>query len=277
MKATTDWASLWRELVLGPGWNGEGECPRGDTEEVWRRKSRAIDGHARRKAAARDPIRDLVLSRVDRDTTVLDIGAGTGKWVVPLAPRVRHVTALDPSPTMLAVLRENVAAGRLENVRIVEGSWPETDVEPHDVTICSHAVYGVPDLKGFVRRMVEVTRRTCFLVLKAPLRQALMAEAARHVWGRPYDGPCFAVAYNVLLEMDIVGSVLADPDLWEPWTHSSLDEALTEAKRRLRIRETSRYDGYLMGLLREQLVLKDGRYVWPRSLRSVLVYWDVER
>src|SRR5512133_3709761 len=138
MEKVTDWAALWRELVLGSGGNGSREGARVDSEEVWKRKSRSLDAHAKRKATGPDPIRDFVLSRVDSDTTVLDIGAGTGKWAVPLAPRVRHVTALDPSPSMLAVLRENVAEEGLENVRIVRGSWPETEAEPHDVTICSH-------------------------------------------------------------------------------------------------------------------------------------------
>lgn len=276
MERITDWAALWRELVLGPGKNGLREGERVDSEEVWKRKSRSLDAHAKRKAAGTDPIRDFVLSRVGKDISVLDIGVGTGKWAIPLAPRVRHVTALDPSPSMLGVLRENVAEQGIENVRVVQGSWPETEVQPHDVTICSHAVYGVPDLVPFLRRMVEVTRRSCFLVLKSPLRQALMAEASSRIWGRPYDSPCFAVAYNVLLDMDITANVLADPALWEPWAHSSLEEALSEAKRRLRISGTAQHDEYLLGLLKEQLVLRDGVYVWPRSVRSVLVYWDVK-
>ena len=274
MEKLTNWAGLWRRLVLGP----EGTPPefaRLDSETVWRRKSRSLDAHAKRKARRPDPIRDLLLSRVDRNTTVLDIGAGTGKWVVPIAPRARHVTALDPSPSMLAVLKENVDAEGLENVRVVEGSWPETEVEPHDVTLCSHAVYGVPDLEPFLRRMAEVTRHTCFLVLKSPVRYGLMAQASRRVWGHPFDSPCFDIAYNVLLDMGICASVLVDPVLWDPWAHSSMEEALSEAKRKLRIRETTRHDDFLMGLLRKQLTEKNGSYIWPKSVRSVLVYWDV--
>lgn len=276
MAGLTDWGMLWRELVLGPAGNSGRETTRVDTEAVWRRKSRSLDAYAKKKATLPDPIRDFVLFQVSGDCTVLDIGAGTGKWVTQLAPRVKQVTALDPSPAMLEVLRENVAASRLENVRVVEGAWPETEVEPHDVTICSHAVYGVPDLEPFLRRMVEVTRRTCYLVLKSPDRRALMGEASLHIWGHPFDSPCFEVAYNVLLEMDMVANVVVDPYHWDPWMHSSLDEALSEAKRRLRISGTVDHDEYLRGLLKAQLTEQDGGFVWPRSVRSVLVYWDVD-
>jgi 2-polyprenyl-3-methyl-5-hydroxy-6-metoxy-1,4-benzoquinol methylase len=275
MNRFTDWASLWRELVLGPNGDSCREGTRLHSEDVWRRKSRSLDAHAKRKAAAPDPIRDFVLSQVHGESSVLDIGAGTGKWAVPLAARVRQVTALDSSPTMLAVLRENLAAEGAGNVRILQGAWPDTGAEPHDITICSHAVYGVPELVPFIRRMVEVTRRTCYLVLKSPARGGLMAEASSRIWGHPHDSPCFAVAYNVLLEMDILANVLVDPAPWDPWVHSSLEEALSETKRRLRISGTTKYDEYLMGLLKAQLAERDGAYVWPKSVRSVLVYWDV--
>jgi hypothetical protein len=175
---------------------------------------------------------------------------------------------------MLEVLRENVAAEGLRNVCIIQGSWPETQVDPHDVILCSHAVYGVPELAPFVRRMVEAARRTCLLVLKSPVRDGVMAEASRRVWGHPFDSPSFDVAYNVLLEMGICANVLVDPVLWEPWAHSSLEEALSEAKRRLRVRGTE-HDDYLLGLLREHLTPRGESYVWPPSVRSVLVYWDV--
>jgi SAM-dependent methyltransferase len=160
MNGHTDWAALWRELVLGPNGDGCREGARRDSEDVWRRKSRSLDAHAKRKAAGPDPLRDFVLSRVQGESSVPDIGAGTGKWVLPLAPRVRQITALDSSPSMLAVLRENLGAEGVGNVRLIHGSWPEIEVEPHDITICSHAVYGVPELVPFIRRMVEVTRRT---------------------------------------------------------------------------------------------------------------------
>jgi SAM-dependent methyltransferase len=48
---------------------------------------------------------------------VLDLGAGTGKLTAALVERGRAVTAVDPSPEMLRVLR-----GRLPGVEAVEGT-----------------------------------------------------------------------------------------------------------------------------------------------------------
>jgi hypothetical protein len=177
---------------------------------------------------------------------------------------------------MLAILREHLDAEGIDNLDIIQGSWPEAEVEPHDVTLCSHAVYSVPNLVPFLHRMIEVTRRTCFLVLKSPVRHGVMAEASTQLRGHPFDGPNFTVAYNVLQDMGICANVLVDPSLWAPWVHSSLEEALAETKRRLRLSGTTEHDEFILDLLRRRLIVQDGKYVWPKGVRSVLVYWDVD-
>jgi len=52
--------------------------------------------------------------------TVLDVGAGTGAFSIPLAQRGFAVTHVDFSPAMLALAREK--AEGLENMRFVEGN-----------------------------------------------------------------------------------------------------------------------------------------------------------
>lgn len=54
---------------------------------------------------------DLIASRLDlpASTTVVDLGAGTGKVARAVAARGWRTTAVDPGAAMLAVLRENAA------------------------------------------------------------------------------------------------------------------------------------------------------------------------
>lgn len=275
MVTVTDWAKLWRELVVGREQASlllEGGS--GDEDRVWRRKAGEFDRHVKEQAQRPDPIRDFILARVTPDMSVLDIGAGTGKWVTALAGRVRHITAMDPSPAMLARLRDNVAREGITNAEVIQGAWPGVEVPPHDISLCSHAVYAVEDLPSFVRAMAAATLRCCYMILKSPLRSGILAEASNRIWGHPHDGPNFAVAYNVLLDMGYCPNVLAEPVPWDPWRHDSLEEALADSKRRLRISHTTEHNRYLMGLLERELTLHDGQYVWPKGVRSVLVYWD---
>jgi SAM-dependent methyltransferase len=280
MQQVTDWVRLWRELVEA---RAESRSGRG-RRDAWHTRARQFEKRTRRRWAKPDSSRDYVVSQVQArpGATVLDIGAGTGAWTVLLARYARHVTAVEPSAAMLEVLRQNLAESGadtghpIDNVTVVEGAWPGVEVEAHDLSLCSHAMYTAADFPAFVRRMEAVTRQRCFLLLRAPTPDGVMAEASMHVWGQPYDSPSFQVAYNALLQIGIFAHVrMEDRGLWRPWTHDSLEEALADVKRRLGLPEPSEHDEFLRDLLRRRLAREEGRWVWPRAVRSALVYWDV--
>ena len=94
-----------------------------------------------------------VRRRRGRAGTVLDVGSGAGAASLPLAPWAAAITAVDRSADMLAAFADRAA--RLTPAvptTMVEGSWPQVaaQVGPHDVVLCHHVVYDVPDIAGFV-------------------------------------------------------------------------------------------------------------------------------
>ena len=279
MQRETDWIGLWRELVE-TGDRGWQKLVSDGGPDVWATKARDFHERTVRRWQTPDSSRALLAAtlRANPGCTALDVGAGTGAWAAFLARHARAVTAVEPSSGMIEVMRGHLAAEGVTNVTIVQGAWPDVSVEPHDFTLCSHAMYGHPDLPGFLRRLIGCTRRVCFLVMRAPTADGLMAEAARRVWGHPHDSPNFQVAYNVLLKMGICANVLMeDSGLWEPWTSPSLEEALAELKRRLDLGDRREHDAFLADLVRRRLTEAEGGYRWPPGVRSALVYWDVNR
>ncbi|HSR25862.1 MAG TPA: methyltransferase domain-containing protein, partial [Candidatus Eisenbacteria bacterium] len=66
---------------------------------------------------------DAIGPRLDACETALDVGAGCGALAVPLARRLRAVTALEPSPAMADGLRGWAAEAGLGNVTVVEAAW----------------------------------------------------------------------------------------------------------------------------------------------------------
>lgn len=275
MEKITDWSQLWEDLVeIRSAGRSDGASPA--PGDPWNDRAIAFKQGVRRRWERPDSSRDFILSRLDAGSTVLDIGAGTGSWAVLLARRARQVTAVEPSPAMIAVLSASLEEEGIRNVSIVEGNWPEVYVEPHDFSLCSHAMYGVPDLEAFILRMIACTRRTCFLLLRAPSLDGIRAEAARHIWGQPLDSPNFTIAYNILIGMGIYANVLMeDTGLWKPRVSPSIEEAHRDLKRFLGLADSPEHDGYLLTLLRRRLHWRCGRYLWPPEVRSALVYWNV--
>ena len=276
MEHVTDWAALWRQIVERRlGGRGGTDASEGG-QDPWLGRAQEFGEAARRRSRAPGSRQAFLLGSVEPGTTVLDIGAGTGAWATLIASKAARVTAIDVSPSMIAVLRENLARDAVSNVDVVEGRWPAVAVEPHDYSLCSHAMYGDPDLPSFVRRMIEATRRSCFLVLRVPRLDGPMAEAAIHLWGQPFDSPNFTIAYNVLLQMGLTPNVRMDAAHGlEPRTSASLDEALARMRRQFGLADGGGHDAWLRELLGRHLVERDGEYVWPREPGAAVIYWDV--
>lgn len=278
MHKAINWLDLWGELSerQEKAWEISREKENGDD---WHNRALDFDAGVRRRWARPDSSREFVsgLLRSNPDWTAIDIGGGTGAWTALMAQHARHVTVVEPSRAMIEVMSENLVSAEIHNVDIVPEKWPDPKLDKHDLAFCSHAMYGFVDFEMFIRSVEAVTRRMCIMLMRAPTPDDLLSIASVHIWGHPYDSPDFQVAYNALLQMGIFANVLMeDSGLWEPWTHPTIEEALTEAKRKLGLPETSKYDEFLKDLLKRNLTLQDGRYVWPRGIRSALVYWHVE-
>lgn len=276
MTLAIDWLAMWRGLVTRREWRFQ-DTESDERHDHWRDRAQEFDSHVRERWTKPDSSRDFILSRIDGNpgSTILDIGAGTGKWAILLAAHAKHVTALEPSPAMLDMLRANLVDKQIANVTVVPDRWPQASVEIHDFTLCSHAMYGFADFEMFVRRMEAVTRHTCFLLMRIPILDSIMAEASTHLWGHPHDSANAIVALNALWQMGIFPNVLMEGSgLWKPWVNASLEDALSDIKRRLGVSEIQTHDDYLMDLLRRRLKVIDGQYVWDRGVQTAMIYWQ---
>jgi precorrin-6B methylase 2 len=276
VERVTDWLTLWHQLVEVQ--NARHRTRSGpERSDVWHGRAAGYDAAVERRWTEPDSSRRFLVADLARwpGCSVLDIGAGTGSWTAMMGREAGRVTAVDPSPAMLDRLRRRVAEEGLSNVTVVEGAWPEVEVGPHDLVFCSHAMYGSLDLARFVERMGEVAHRRCYLLIRVLMPDSVMAEAAEHVWGQPYDSPCFQVAYGALLQLGIWANVLMeDSGTWERWTHESMEAAMAEVKRRLGLGDDSEHDAFLHDLLSRRLTRVGDSYVWPPGVRSALTYWD---
>jgi ubiquinone/menaquinone biosynthesis C-methylase UbiE len=84
--------------------------------------------------------------------TVLDVGCGSGPYVVEALKRgAQSVTAVDPAPTMLALVRERLkAAGFTGQCTLVEGAFPGIQVQPHDYAIVMGVMDYIQDAPAFL-------------------------------------------------------------------------------------------------------------------------------
>jgi len=103
---------------------------------------------------------DTVELDTGRRASVLDVGAGAGAACLPLLHRVSELTAVDADPAMLVALTERAERLSATRVRTVPGRWPDVAAEAgvHDVVLCHHVLYDVPDIEPFLRALTSAAR-----------------------------------------------------------------------------------------------------------------------
>jgi SAM-dependent methyltransferase len=106
-----------------------------------------------------DPVEELAfLSEhgLGPETTLVDLGAGTGLLAAAAAPHCRRVVAVDPSPAMVATARERTAA--FPNVEVVEAGFLTYAHagEPPQLVHSRNSLHHLPDFwKGVALRRIH--------------------------------------------------------------------------------------------------------------------------
>ena len=134
-----------------------------------------------------DPILDVLLDLVRSGEVWLDVGAGAGRFALPIAraldPSGGSVVALDASASMLEGLREIAEDYAIENVRTVETRWPPADARTGgdfeaDVALIAHVGYDIEAIGPFIDALEDAAGRLCVAVLM----ERVPASAADPFW-----------------------------------------------------------------------------------------------
>lgn len=138
------------------------------------------------------------------DDTLLDVGAGTGRFAVPLAHTVCHVTALDHARPMLDVLQQKAKEQRLTNITLQEAAWETATVKPHDVVLAAWSLYRLPDLLAGMKKLIAATRRTLIIVAGAG-HSVRHDPLLRHFWPHADqdDTPMHIYYYGILWQAGV--------------------------------------------------------------------------
>jgi SAM-dependent methyltransferase len=192
-----------------------------------------------------EPVLDLLKGIARSDETWLDIGAGAGRYALPLALMVREVVAIDPSAGMLGVMRELMAEHGIGNVRIVEGRWPPNaalaaQLGPFplaDVALIAHVGYDIEAIGPFLDAMEAAARRLSVAVLM----HSTPASVAEPFWPPVHGEPRIPLP--------------ALPEFVELLRSRGREPQIAEAQREPRRFESREA---LEGFLRRQMWIADG-------------------
>jgi SAM-dependent methyltransferase len=280
--AGVDWNRVWRERHV----RHQGSEGFLDSLHVWGREENAerYDRIARSEYSRRveETIAGLPVTPSSR---VLDIGAGPGTLAIPLSPRVREITAVEPAAGMTKVLRRRLEEENIGNIRVVPLPWEEVDPDrdlhgPYDLVIASLSL-SMPDIREAIMKMVRVASGSVhlFWFVDPPFWEKSYSATWPALHGVPFSpGPKADCLFMVLTQMGIYPDVQMRV-LDKRYRFPSRDEMYDHFRSRFGVRDSRQEEvmrEYLDGVATEEggalKISGDSVYAWlhwePGEARS---------
>jgi SAM-dependent methyltransferase len=194
-----NWAQAWGERLLECSHTQLLKENRSSSEEFWDKYTSWEKLHHYTQYPGK--ILDRIRDHVRQEYSVLDIGAGSGAFAVPLAKLVHTVTAIEPSPEQINRLLGFARKEGLLNITTIQKTWEEINLQElnrHDIVIAAYSFFQMHDITPALKKMVDVAERWLFLIHFASHD---FVEPLQSVLGQYNPGPDFLYLYHVLHEM----------------------------------------------------------------------------
>ena len=265
-----DWNLLWQNARKQKSWSSKGAAD-------WDKKA---DSFASRNAGSSYTSLFLEHLPLAPDRTVLDMGSGPGTLAIPLAGRVRSVTAVDYSAGMLDVLTRQAKEKNIENIRTIQGSWEDDwqqlGIGSHDIAIASRSL-AVDNLSLALQKLNDHAREYVFIsdrIAPTPFDPAAFAAIGRDF----QSGPDYIYTVNILYTMGIhpcIDILKLDRD----YIYSDMEEAMQSYVwmfKELSTREKEALRTYL----NSKIVHSEGKQITIRRdypPQWALIWWKKDR
>lgn len=218
-----------------------------------------------------------LLAHAQPGDTWLDIGAGGGRFALPLSEHVARVIAVEPSEAMRVVLDEGIRESARANVEVRDLTWPDTAwSDDVDVSFAAHSIYDIRDIVPFLDAMERHSRRRCIAVLADQPRGAHLAGLFEAIHGEPFAPLPGLREFIALLSargrrFDVT-TVDGDSS-----STTSLDDAAALARRLLWLTAGSPREQRMRALIEEWWAAPEGVLLPPARGFFGIVAWQPPR
>lgn len=249
-------------------------------ENIWDNASRMYNQMIKMEAS-------FTLNQIDAmplsiNDEVLDCGCGPGRITMPVAKRVKSVTAMDSSELMLNACKDNVKEENLNNVDFVFLDFNTVDVEKDlkkfDVVICSRSngYSNLVKLSSMSKKIVAIV--TWANAPTIPHILSVLFENT-HEESNIFPPTDRRISYNILINQVYDLGYEPNVSIVEDGfikTFASKEDAYKELSQ-LKEFDSSKMDIFKSNVDNFLTENKDGTFTFLTKTKSAVIWWNVNK
>ncbi|TYR81467.1 methyltransferase domain-containing protein [Priestia megaterium] len=217
-------------------------------------------------------IQEELLTLLDQNDHAVEIGPGWGNYTFCTAEKVKHLTCVDSSQSVINFLRDETNKLQLNNVSFVHEKWEQFNrKERYDVVFGVNCYYRIRDIGEALLKMNETASRLVIAGMTSgpekPHYLDLYKEQGYSIKFRRRD---YIHLQNILYQLGIMANckIIEIPtkavyDSYESLIKNNVSKIITKDYNKREVEQAlSRY-----------VIEKNGKYEYPYTFHAVLLYW----
>ncbi len=212
---------------------------------------------------------EMIKRHLSTETSLLDIGAGTGAFAIPMARVANKVTAVEPSLAMAKILLGKMNGQK--NIHVVNQYWEDIKADemgPHDMVLAVNALYRITDIVSALKKMIALSRKHLFIIMSC--KSSFYHDIWHAFKKRAYSGPpSFLHLYNVLCQLGIFANI--------EWVktktnhvYADMDQAVNYWQSRLNLGPGK--ENSLRAYLEKKLVAEHGALFFAEQVSNAVIW-----
>ena len=223
-----------------------------------------------------DGINQAKKMNVKDTNTILDIGSGPGTLAIPLAKTAKKVTCIEPSTSMISLLKKNALNNNLRNIDIINEKWENIHIDVigcFDIVIASYCLA--------MENIVELLKKMNNIAIEKIYIYWFDGETSWDKFCHVLYPKTHCCEYVSLPKADILFSILKKlnyiPQIQFltsnfPRSYENINKAIEDLRTRLNINNES-YDAILKKYILENYRFENDYIIWDDDTKYVEITW----
>jgi SAM-dependent methyltransferase len=183
------WKQLWTDALTASAGR---KADSAESISRWNSRAKHFGENSKQRSSQdkKDEVLDWLIGHgaLKEGFKVLDVGAGAGRYAIPMAQMGCRVTALEPAEAMIEEMRQRAEEEKVTGISIINKPWQGIDLigeglyKEFDLVFASMT----PGIQGpdDILRMIDASKHACYVSGHTRGRWYHMERVLKEVFGR---------------------------------------------------------------------------------------------